>query len=156
MDCSNSPDGKLQPSLIEFYKGMESDLKCQVERSPDLSYLVDQGVMLLNTDLTCKLNKKGSHKGLWEPFQKFFLEEIMSEYSGVVYVLAGKESYRMERYISPLGNHIFKIDHPVSASYSRTTWQTENVFTKTNTILKESGKEAICWDKSIWDAEVPF
>ena len=61
-----------KPSLELFYKGIENDLDMKVDKSPSLLYLQDQGVMMLNTDLTCKLNKTASHKKLWEPFQKFF------------------------------------------------------------------------------------
>src|SRR5687768_16323127 len=108
MDCSNSPDGNLQPSLEKFYDAMSKELGHKVVYSPKLDYLHHQGVMLLNTDLTCKLAKTGSHEGLWEPFQKFLLEEIMREIPGVVYVLAGKASHRMEKYISPF-ERILKI-----------------------------------------------
>jgi len=158
MDCKNSPDGKLQPSLEKFYEGMEKDLGKLVDRSPDLEYLLEQGIMLTNTDLTCKLNKTGSHRKVWEPFQKFFLEEIMGGYSGIIYVLAGKESHRMEKYIMPVGNYIFKIDHPVTASYSNTDWNCDHIFTKINKLLKENHNEKIYWDRRDWeeDNEPPF
>lgn len=151
MDCSNSPDGKLQASLEEFYKGMQKDLGHPVEYSPNLEYLLDQGVLLLNTDLTCKLKKSGSHKKLWEPFQKYFLEEIMGKYTGIIYVLAGKESHRMEKFILPVGNYIMKIDHPVTASYTNTDWNCQGVFTKTNKLLKENNNCEIYWNKEDWE-----
>lgn len=158
MDCSNAPDGKLQPSLEKFYEGIEKDLGKRVEWSPNLEYLLHQGVMLTNTDLTCKLNKSGSHRKLWEPFQKYFLEEVMGSYSGIIYVLAGKESHRMEKFIMPVGNYIFKIDHPVTASYSNTDWDCKNVFTKINRLLRENNNEHIWWDKRDWEEnnEPPF
>lgn len=146
LDNSNSPDGELQPSLELFYKGIENDLDIKVDRSISLQYLQDQGVMFLNTDLTCKLNKTGSHKKLWEPFQKFFLEEIMFGITGIIYILAGDESKRMERYINPLGNYIFKVEHPVAASYSNREWNHQNIFKKINKILKENNNFSIEWD----------
>lgn len=158
MDCSNSPDGKLQPSLEKFYDGMSADIGTKVDYCNSLEYLHQQGVMMLNTDLTCKLNKTGSHEKLWEPFQKFFLEEIMGSYTGIIYVLAGKASHRMEKFINPLGNYIFKIEHPVAASYKNTTWDCQKMFTKTNRIIKENnGPEfVIHWNKKDWDEEPPF
>lgn len=159
MDCSNSPDKSIQPSLSKFYEGMSKDLDKEVEKSLSLEYLHEQGVMFLNTDLTCKLNKTASHEGLWEPFQKYFLEEIMRGYTGIIYVLAGKASHRMERYINPLGNHIFKIDHPVSASYKNTEWDCKKIFSLTNKIISQNnGKHfEIIWNKKDYDIQkLPF
>ncbi len=158
MDCSNSPDGKLQPSLEKFYEGISKDLGKIVSFSPSLQYLSEQGVLLVNTDLTCKLNKTGSHDRLWDPFQKYFLGEVMGSYSGIVYVLAGKSSHRMEKFIYPVGNYIFKIEHPVSASYKGIDWDHKNIFTTINKILKENNNSHIYWDKKEWDVEneAPF
>ena len=155
MDCSNSTDGSLQPSLEKFYEEIAKELGTKPEKSPDLTYLHDQGVMLLNTDLTCKLNKTSSHEGLWEPFQKFFLEEVMSGYTGVVYVLAGKVSHRMERYINPLGNYIFKIEHPAAASHKNSDWNSEGIFGKINKIISQNNgsDQIILWDKKDWDLQ---
>ncbi len=155
MDCSNSPEGRLQPSLEKFYEAIEEDLGNPVERSPDLQYLQAQGVMLLNTELTCKLNKTGSHTGLWAPFQKFFLEEVMRG-KKIIYVLCGKESLMMEKYISPFGNTIIKLDHPSYAARMKTSWKTNKVFTRINKILQEDGKAPILWNKREWEADLPF
>lgn len=152
MDCRNSPDGKIQPSLDIFYGGISADLDKRVTYSPSLSYLGEQGVMLLNTDLTCKLNKTTSHEKLWEPFQKYFLEEVMGRKTGVIYVLAGKSSVRMEKYIFPPGNYIFKLEHPVAASHKGTIWDHQGIFTKTNQILQENNDEYIFWNKYDWES----
>lgn len=154
MDCSNSPDGALQPSLEIFYDGLDKELGKKVMRSPSLEYLQKQGIMFLNTDLTCKLNKTSSHEGLWEPFQEYFLQEVMGKKANIIYVLCGNVSHKMEKYINPIGNYIFKIEHPVSASYKHTDWNTKNVFKKINMLLKEEGY-AVEWDRREWDS-TPF
>lgn len=157
MDCSNSPDGKIQPSLELFYEGIQADTGKSTERSPSLDYLVKQGVLLLNTDLTCKLNKTGSHKRVWEPFQKFFLENIMSKYTGVVYVLSGESSERMERYIYPVNNYILKVEHPMAAGHRNMSWNHKNVFTTTNKLLTENKKTPIIWNRNDFEEEeAPF
>lgn len=158
LDCSNTPDGKLQPSLIKFYEGMSLDEGVECKQDPSLEYLQEQGVLLLNTDLTCKLNKTGSHRGVWSEFQKFFLERIMGEKTGIIYILSGDESLAMEKYITPVGNYIFKTSHPMSASYSHTDWDSKGVFRKINTILRDHGNEPIHWNKDLWEnlKELPF
>lgn len=158
MDCSNSPDGKLQPSLDVFYDAIEKNIGKQIARPASLDYLLYQGVMLTNTDLTLKMNKTGSHERLWEPFQKFFLEEIMGSRQGIVYVLAGKASHRLDRYIQPIGNHIIKLEHPAAAHRNHVDWECKGIFTTINKILKQQGNEQIEWDAREWErlAEAPF
>ena len=158
LDCSNSPDKKLQPSLTKFYDAMSLELGEKVDYSPSLFYLLEQGVMMLNTDLTCKLGKTGSHEKLWEPFQKFFLQEIMSAYSGIIYVLCGKPSKRMRKYIYEMGNYVFEIEHPSAAEHADRMWNSEGVFKKINKILADNNGPAshIFWDRRAWDEVLPF
>ena len=157
MDCSNSPDGKIQPSLDNFYDAINNEYGIKVQRSKSLEYLHDQGVMMLNTDLTCKLNKTQSHEGLWEPFQKYFLENVVGSDTGIIYVLCGKSSYRMERYINPFCK-IFKLSHPAAASHTHTDWDSKGVFKQINQILKENNGFEIMWNRADWDkyCEPPF
>jgi uracil DNA glycosylase len=158
MDCSNSPDGKLQPSLTFFYDAIEKELGKKIERNKSLMYLQEQGVMMYNSDLTCKLNKTESHAGYWEPFQKYFLQEVMYGTTGIIYVLCGKASQKLKRYINPLGNYIFELTHPSSAQYGAGVWDSKGIFTKINRILKENNGFEIHWDKMAWDEykEPPF
>lgn len=157
MDCTNTPDGKLQPSLDVFYDALELEMSHKVKRSPDLTYLHEQGVMMLNSDLTCKLNKTQSHEKLWEPFQEYFLDHILRSDTQIIYVLCGKASHRMERFISPYCT-IFKLSHPAFAFRSGQAWDSEGVFTKINKLLKEKNNNHVFWDKDDWDAykECPF
>lgn len=151
MDCSNSPDGKIQPSLRFFYEAIERELGKKINRSNSLEYLHEQGVMMYNSDLTCKLNKTESHSGLWAPFQKFFLEEVMYGTTGIIYVLCGKSSQKLKRYINLLGNYVFELTHPSSAQYGAGEWDSKGIFKKINKILKENNDTVIHWDKAEWD-----
>ncbi len=157
MDCSNSPDGTLQPSLVKFYEAMERELGITVTKTGDLRYLQEQGIMFLNTDLTCKKDKTGSHSGLWEPFQKFFLEEIMGS-KKILYVLCGKESEKMEKFISPFGNNIIKLEHPAYAERQKTDWNSKGVFKTIDEWYKDSeqGHKKVFWDKTEFDNDLPF
>jgi len=158
MDCSNSEDGKLQPSLIKFYQGMEEDLGYTVEKSKDLSYLLHQGVLLLNAELTVLKGVTGSHAGLWEPFQKFFLEEIMRGTTGISYVFSGENCKSLIKYVNEDANYIFETEHPVAASYGQRKWNHDNIFSSINKIcLGNMGRPyEIMWDKKQWENELPF
>jgi uracil-DNA glycosylase len=150
MDCSNSPDGKLQPSLVNWYDAIDKELGVKVNRSKSLDYLHEQGVMLLNTDLTCKLNKTQSHEKLWEPFHKYFLEEVLGADTQIIYVLCGKASLRMEKYINPFCK-IYKLTHPAAAAHTNTEWDSEGVFKQINQILKDNNNFEVFWNKDDWD-----
>lgn len=163
MSCDNSPDGKLQPSLENFYNAMNAELETKVRRSKSLEYLLEQGVLLMNTDLTVKANKTGSHEGLWAPFQQYFLQEVMFGTTGIIYALLGDSSRAVEGYINPLGNYILggkkdKIDHPVAASYHGGEWDSKGLFTKINKILRSNKHGEIYWDRALLEAinELPF
>lgn len=158
MDCSNSPDGRIQPSLQKFYEELERKMENKVEYSSSLDYLLEQGVLLINTDLTCKVNKTRSHNKLWESFQKYFLEEVMRSSTGIIYVLSGEESERMEKYINPLGNLILKTSHPASAAHTKTDWNSNNLFENIRKYLLDKKEEPIYWDRKLWEQikDLPF
>lgn len=157
MDCSNSPRGDIQPSLKKWYEAIETDLGQKVVKSPNLLYLHEQGVMMLNTDLTCKVNKTGSHEGLWKPFQKYFLEEVLRSHPGIIYVLCGKSSHLLRSFIAPF-SHVFELEHPSHANRHNREWEHKGIFNVIDRILIENKGFPIYWDKKEWEAykEPPF
>lgn len=157
MDCSNSPDGVIQPSLVNWYDAISKSEGYKVNYSPSLEYLHEQGVMLLNTDLTCKLNKTTSHAQLWEPFQKYFLEDVIGSETHIVFVLCGQASLRMEKYINPFCK-IYKLTHPAAASHTHTEWDAKGIFQEINKVIWSANRFKIWWDKDKWEEqkELPF
>jgi len=91
LSCSISDS--LQPSLEKFYEGIENELynglALNHKKSPDLSYLAKQGVLLFNAALTTEFGKAGSHLEIWEPFTKYVIE-IALGYTGIPVVFLGK------------------------------------------------------------------
>jgi len=139
---SCSVTGKLQPSLITFYEGIENDisngLNLEYVKYPDLSYLAHQGVLLMNCSLTVAKGKAGSHDEIWHGFTKFILEECLA-YTGIPIVFIGKDAQKFERYVSPLTHgYIFSIEHPSFAARNNQLWNTKGVFTKINRIIREA------------------
>lgn len=151
MGCSIT--GKLQPSLDKFYEGVERDvydgLNLKYDKTPDVSYLAKQGVLMYNAALTTEANKAGSHIDVWEPFTKYVLEEIVGV-AGVPIIFLGKDASKFKRYLPPF-IWSFTVSHPASASYKQTDWNTEGVFTKVNKVVKDNNNYEIMW---LYD--VPF
>ena len=136
-----------QPSLDQFWGAIERELYNGVcvscNRNPDLTYLANSGVLLLNAGLTVEKNKAGSHNLLWEPFMKYLFEHVLDTV-GAPIILLGREAQKLEKYTMPF-NWIFRISHPASASYQGTEWDSEGVFKQLNTIFKERNNQTIKW-----------
>jgi len=145
MSCKGK--SRLQPTLEQWYGGIEEDCGGtgesvigfipDMDRSGDIDFLLtEEGVLLLNSCLTCELNKPGSHVELWTPFMKFFIEEIVSNYyKGLPIVLCGAQAQKLEKFINPMLHYVKKIEHPVAASYSNRVWDHQSVFKWINNIL---------------------
>jgi len=145
MGCSTT--GYLQPSLEQFYGAVERDvydgLNLRMVKNPDVSYLAKQGVLLYNASLTTEMNKAGSHAHIWEPFTKYLLENVLDT-AGVPFIFLGKDAARYERYLPPF-TWSFTLSHPASASYKNTEWDSEGVFKKVTTIVKQNNAVDIHW-----------
>ena len=108
----------LSPSL-EIIK--ESVINFEI---PHYSYTFDitlgswaeQGILLLNSALTCELNKPGSHTQIWTPFMSKLVSNLSKEKPMLIWVLMGNQAKMYERYIK--GSYIFKCNHP--SFYART------------------------------------
>lgn len=152
LSCSIT--GQIQPSLDQFYNALEREfydgLNLNFEKHPDLSYLANQGVLLLNAALTTEKDKAGSHLELWEPFMKFLFENIINDL-GVPIVFLGKEASKLKKYTG-IFTHIFEISHPASASYKGIEWDTEGTFKKVDKIIWENNGDSILW----LDCDAPF
>jgi uracil-DNA glycosylase len=66
--CSNTQ--KIQRSLKFIFKEIEDTVYPLdgYEWNPDLTRWSNQGVLMLNTALTCEIGNIGSHVQLWKPF----------------------------------------------------------------------------------------
>ena len=112
---ANNPDtGELSPSL-EILK--ESVINYTIPHrtinfDPSLEKWEAQGVLLLNSALSCELGRVGSHTLLWRPFIKSLLTNLSKYHTGIVYVLMGTVAQSFEPYIKKQFNHVVHIRHP--------------------------------------------
>ena len=106
---------KLSPSLETFILS----LRTLEDKKPLLSdfditmeSLSSQGVLMLNSALTVRVDKPGSHADLWHSFIAKFLINLSIINPGIVYVLFGSQAQGFEKYINSTGNLIVKTQHP--------------------------------------------
>lgn len=145
MDCSIT--ARIQPTLQQFYNGIEKELCDGLDlnyvNSYDLSYLTQQGVLLLNTALTVEKDKPGSHCDLWEDFTIFLLKEVIAP-TGVPVLFLGREATKFEPALC-ITNPTLCVKHPASAAYTGGCWDTEGAFTWLNKHIWETNKDSIMW-----------
>ena len=79
---------------------------------PSLEKWEAQGVLLLNSALSCELGRVGSHTLLWRPFIKSLLTNLSKYHTGLVYLLMGTQAQSLEPYINKQFNHVIHIRHP--------------------------------------------
>ena len=144
--CSNTE--KPQPSLKNIFEAVDSTVYDNERREYDLNLTrwANQGVLLLNSALTCQVDKVGSHYAVWQEFIAYLMDILNFTDSGLIFVLMGKQAQELEGLIGD-HHHIIKVSHPASAAYTKTTWDCGNMFNEINKIISgQNGPEF----KIIW------
>ena len=133
--CSRT--GKPQPSLKFIFEEIERTVyqEWPTHQDPDLSRWAKQGVLLINTALTCELDKVGSHYDIWNDFIMYLLDMLNLTNSGLIFVLLGAKAQELEAVLGP-NHYILKASHPASAAYTKTTWDCKNIFLRANEIIE--------------------
>lgn len=143
-------DGKISPSLKVI---KEAVIDYEVPHGPiyfdnTLETWAKQGILMINSALTCELNKVGSHVMIWRPFIVKFLKAMSEKNTAIVYVLFGKQAQTFKPYINQRFNHIIEIEHP--AYFARTnTKMPKDVFIKINKIIEGIHKIPFKWYQEI-------
>lgn len=112
---------------------------------PSLKKWEEQGVLLLNSALTCQANKIGSHTLLWRPFIVSLLKSLSSYKTGIIYLLLGEDAQSYRQYINAQVNYILQEKHP--SFYARTHTKMPDIWTKINNILIGQNGYGIEWYK---------
>ena len=142
--CSHT--GKVQPSLRYMFKAIEETVYPEgMTWDPDLKRWSNQGILMLNTAMTCEIGNIGSHIKLWEPFTEYLFDVLDNSNTGLVYVFLGNKAKTWNKSISSM-NYKFFIPHPASAAYKKEgRWETGDVFNKVNDIIYSNYGEKIIW-----------
>ncbi len=103
----------LRESVIDYSVPHES-----INFDPSLEKWEAQGVLMLNSALSCVAGKIGSHTLLWRPFIKSLLIKLSMCHTGIVYVLMGTMAQSFDECICRKSNYVIHIRHP--SWYART------------------------------------
>ena len=116
----------------------------RVTFAPDLEKWEAQGVLLLNSALSCELGRVGSHTLLWRPFIKSLLTNLSKYHTGLVYLLMGTQAQSLEPYINKQFNHVIHIRHPSWYAHQRQRMPSD-IWQEINTILIDQNGYGIEW-----------
>jgi uracil-DNA glycosylase len=152
--CETQP---LQPSLRNIFEQVQKDTGKGMSATlltGNLEPWAKQGVLLLNTTLTVKMNKANSHKDLgWNEVTKGIVSELSRKKKGLVFLLWGKHAHDVgnDAIVNP-GNHlVLKSSHPSPYSYTTSSSRVPSFsgcqhFSLCNQYLEKHSKGPVNWN----------
>ena len=145
------PEGiKLPPSLKNIYKEIISEFNLSIDllQSGDLTYLAQQGVLLLNPYLTVVAGKPLSHKiKEYDYLFKDIMLKLNSLDKPIVFMLWGNNAKKHHKYLTNEKHMVIETAHPSPLSANQGGWFGSNCFLKADEFLKENNLNEIKWIK---------
>lgn len=139
------PNGsKIQPSLRNIFKELESDLVLK-RTNTDLTDWAEQGVLLLNTVLTVRQWEPASHQGKWwENLTDATIRTLSEKWVGIVFILWGSSARAKKSLIDTTKHHVIESPHPSPFS-AHTDFFGSRPFSRTNEYIRSQWGEWIHW-----------
>ena len=132
---------RLPATLRNIFKELETDLALGSPDSGDLTFWHQQGVVLLNRTLTCRIGESNSHLNIgWRAVTDRCAQVLAAK--GAVAVLWGKNAGELSSYFD--NERLVSSVHPSPLSAYRGFFGSKP-FSRVNTILNTTGKEPINW-----------
>ncbi|XP_060718822.1 uracil-DNA glycosylase isoform X3 [Tachysurus vachellii] len=135
------------PSLENIFTELAIDIKdFQHPGHGDLTGWAKQGVLLLNSVLTVRSREPASHQGQgWEEFTDAVVQSLSRNLKGLVFLLWGSYAQRKGKFINWSEHHVLETSHPSPYSAHMGFFGCRH-FSKTNILLRASGKTPIDWN----------
>lgn len=132
------------PSLVNIGRELEDDEGVQLS-SGNLSGWARQGVLLLNTTLTVRAGKAGSHRRQgWETFTDAVIRAVDKKEDRVVFILWGKDAQKKRGLVRRPPHEVIESSHPSPFS-ARLSFFGSKPFSRTNRLLEAAGEPPIDW-----------
>ena len=142
------PEGiKVPPSLVNIYKEIAQEYNCKMNfSSGDLTYLANQGVLLLNSILSVRAHQALSHNiDEYKQFLASVLEVLDKQTTPIVFMLWGGPARKLKGYLHNPSHLILECIHPSPLAANHGGWFGNNHFKKANEYLRTSGLSEIKW-----------
>ena len=138
---------KVPPSLINIYKEIAEEYDCKMNyASGDLTYLANQGVLLLNSILSVRAHQALSHNiDEYKMFLASVLELLDKQTQPIVFLLWGGPARKLKGYLHNPSHLILECIHPSPLAAIHGGWFGNNHFRKANDYLSTYGLSEIKW-----------
>lgn len=148
--CFSVPNSvKVPPSLINIYKEIEMEYGVKMDmNSGDLTYLANQGVLMLNAILSVRAHQALSHNiPEYEMFFHDVLRILDDQMHPIVFLLWGAYARKLKKNLHNPAHLILECAHPSPLSANHGGWFGNCHFKKANQFLIENGSSPIDWCK---------
>lgn len=158
-----------EPLLLEIlYNTIEEDVYngsgIVMKRNPNLSFLAEQGVLLLNASLTNEYNMPDIHFELWKPFMTYLFKNIINNgQSGLHIVFLGDNLKYYSDLIQkgdentlPFDDFHYVYNEKHVSNYRNSMIMETDLFSTINKRLLNSNKNYIYWDEKEFIDSIPF
>lgn len=133
------------PSLRNLFRELHDDIDVPIPDHGTLTPWARRGVLLLNTVLTVREREPGSHAGAgWEEFTDAVLRRTAAKRSRVVFLLLGSHAQKKVRSVDLSSHAVVEAPHPSPLS-ARRGFFGSRVFSRTNALLTEAGRQPVDW-----------
>ena len=136
---------KVPPSLVNIYKEIADEYNCKMNfSSGDLTYLANQGVLLLNSILSVRAHQAMSHNN--EEYKMFLsrvLEVLDHQSQPMVFLLWGGPARKLKGYLHNPSHLILECVHPSPLAAIHGGWFGNGHFKETNEYLRKNGIKEI-------------
>ena len=142
------PEGiKVPPSLVNIYKEIVQEYNCKMNfSSGDLTYLANQGVLLLNSILSVRAHQALSHNiDEYKQFLAAVLDVLDKQTTPIVFLLWGGPARKLKGYLHNPSHLILECIHPSPLAANHGGWFGNNHFKKANQYLHDHGVKEINW-----------
>lgn len=145
-------EGKFQPSLEVLFRELQTEYPITnegVDFDGTLETWEEQGVLLLNSSLSCEQFKSGSHSKIWEPFIAGLIRILndfkitRTEMTSLVFVFLGAQAKLFQNEVSEKLHYKIMRHHPVAESYGSNKFT--GFYKEVNKCLEESNQSIINW-----------
>jgi uracil-DNA glycosylase len=139
-------DCKIPPSLRNIIKEINNEYSSPEinKHNGNLMYLVEQGVLLLNSSLTVFDSKPGIHIKYWEEFTNKVIKYLSMNNNHIVFMLWGNFSRSKKEFIDTSKHCILETTHPSPLSANK-GFLGSNHFKECNEYLESKEIKSITW-----------
>ncbi len=135
----------IPPSLRNILIERENDIGLQPPMHGTLIPWAQQGVLLLNTSLTVREGKAGSHaKKGWEAITDQIIRIVNDNSERCVFILWGAHAQTKKKLITQGHHAVLEAPHPSPLSAYRGFFGSAP-FSRANALLQEAGRAPIDW-----------